>query len=288
VTCECVTSLKLTVLVDNIADRELAAEHGFSVLIEADGARILFDTGQGTALPRNAGQMGIALHGLDALALSHGHYDHTGGIPEVLRQDPDVRVYAHPDLFNPRYSRRDTPPHKPIGIPQSASETLGRHLTNGTWTSAPTRIIDGVWVTGSIPRTNPFEDAGGHFFLDPECQRPDPIEGDQALWVHTAKGIVVILGCAHAGVVNTLNHIARLTGAEAFFAVVGGMHLVNANQERLLRTLEAFKHYHVQLIGPCHCTGTQAHAFLRESFPDKYLAIQAGMCLTFNRPVASH
>ena len=150
-----------------------------------------------------------------------------------------------------------------------------------TWTSSPTRIADGVWVTGAIPRNNNFEDTGGPFFLDPECQQPDLIEGDQALWVHTAKGIVVILGCAHAGVVNTLDYIARLTGVQTFHAVVGGMHLVNAEQMRLLRTLEALKHYRIQKLGPCHCTGSQAEMFLEGTFEDEYLELQPGMRITF-------
>lgn len=258
------------------------AEHGFSLLIETAEERILFDTGQGPAIRHNARRLGIDLGSLDALVLSHGHYDHTGGIPEVLRQNPNLRIFAHPDLFNPRYSRREAPPHKPIGLPQSASEALGGHMSSITWTTAPTRIAEGVWVTGAIARSNNFEDTGGSFFLDPACQRPDPIEGDQSLWVHTPKGIVVILGCAHAGVVNTLDHIARLTGAQAFHAVIGGMHLVNADQDRLLRTLEALKCYHIQKLGPCHCTGKQAQAFLEGICEDEYLEIQAGMRLTFS------
>ncbi len=268
--------LELTVLVDNKADgARLAAEHGFSLLLGLAGKQILFDTGQGPALRHNTSALEISFHALDALALSHGHYDHTGGTPEVLRQNPNVRIFAHPDLFTPRYSQRNAPP-QPIGIPQAANEALGGQLSNITWTPAPTRITDGVWVTGAIPRINDFEDTGGPFFLDPECRRPDPIEGDQALWIHTPKGIVVILGCAHAGVVNTLDHIARLTGSNQFHAVIGGMHLVNADQNRLLRTLEALKRYRIKILAPCHCTGQQAQDFLKETFKDQYVDIQAG------------
>ena len=139
--------MDLTVLVDNKADGvRLAAEHGLSLLLGVAGKQILFDTGQGPALSHNAHRLGISFHALDALVLSHGHYDHTGGIPDVLRQNPNVRIFAHPDLFNPRYIRRNAPPHKPIGIPQAASEVLGSHLADITWTSAPTRIVEGVLV----------------------------------------------------------------------------------------------------------------------------------------------
>ena len=275
--------LRLTVVVDNNAHGDgLMAEHGLSLLIETAEERILFDTGQGPALRHNARQLQIDLRGLDALVLSHGHYDHTGGIPEVLRQSPNLKIFAHPDLFSPRYGQRETPPHKPIGIPQTSSEALGGHLANINWTTAPTRIAAGVWTTGGIPRTNHFEDTGGAFFLDPDCRRPDPIEGDQALWIHTPQGIVAILGCAHSGVVNTLATISRLTGAQEFYAVIGGMHLLNAAEDRLLRTQEAFKRCRIQKLGPCHCTGKQAQAFLEGACEDEYLEIQAGMRITFS------
>lgn len=273
--------LKLTVLVENTRVGDgLMAEHGFSLLIEIAGKRILFDTGQGPALGHNARQLGIDLHELDALVLSHGHYDHTGGVPQVLNQNPKLRIYAHPDLFNPRYSRREAPPHKPIGIPQTTLKALGDHLARIFWTPSPTQIAQDVWVTGAIPRTHDFEDTGGPFFLDHACRRPDPIAGDQALWVDTPKGIVVILGCAHAGVANTLDHIARLTEARAFFAVIGGMHLVHAGRDRLLRTLETLKRYRIRWLGPCHCTGELAQDFLEATFKEQYLQVQAGMRLT--------
>ena len=276
-----VAPLDLTVLVDNKADGiRLAAEHGLSLLLEFGGKQILFDTGQGPALSHNAHQFGIGFHALNALAFSHGHYDHTGGIPEVLRQNPSVRIFAHPDLFTLCYSRRDMPPHKPIGISQPAHEALGNHLANITWTSVPTRIVEGIWVTGAIPRTNHFEDVGGHFFLDSACRRPDPIEGDQALWVHSPKGIVVILGCAHAGVVNTLDHIAHLTGSNEFHAVIGGMHLAHAGQNRLRHTLETLKRYRIKILAPCHCTGQPAQDFLKRTFKSQYVDIQTGTRIT--------
>lgn len=276
-------TMEMAVLVDNTSDdARLAAEHGLSFFLEVSGQKILFDTGQGPALPRNAHLFGIDLNKLDALVLSHGHYDHTGGIPEVLRQNPSLPIYAHPDLFNPRYSRRESPPHKPIGIPQAACEVLSSHLARINWTTVPTRIAKGFWATGAIPRTNDIEDTGGAFYLDPDGLRPDPIEGDQAIWVNTPKGIVVILGCAHSGVINTLDHIAKITGAEQFHAVIGGMHLLNADQNRLGRTLEALKRYRIQKLGPCHCTGQPAQAFLQEAFKDEYLEIQVGLRLAFS------
>ncbi len=254
----------------------MLAEHGFALLVEVAGRRILFDTGQGAALARNAGRLGIELDRLDALVLSHGHYDHTGGIPLLVRRIPKLAIYAHPDLFVPRYSRGASPPHRQIGLPPATREALGTRLDTIRWTSGPTRVAEGVWVTGAIPRTNDFEDPGGPFFLDPVCSRPDPILGDQALWLETPAGIVVVVGCAHAGVANTLDHIAALTGAVRFAGVIGGMHLIHAGEERLKQTLVTLDKYGVRWIGPCHCTGEFACEWLSQKLGPRCRRVSAG------------
>lgn len=280
---ESASRLELTVLVDNQGDGDrLAAEHGLAILLEIDGYRVLFDTGQGPALLQNAHRLDVRLEGLDALVLSHGHYDHTGGVAEILRRNPRLRVYAHPKLMYPCYSRREPLAPKPIGIPAAAHEALLKHLPQITWTVGPTQITQGVWVTGAIKRIKADEDPGGFFFLDPAGQLPDLIEADQALWVRTPKGIVVVLGCAHAGVVNTLDQISRLTGAQEIHAVIGGLHLANADELRLLRTLKTFEGYRLQLLGPCHCTGSQAQAMIAGKFKDEYCAIHAGRSIYFS------
>ncbi|MEN6626696.1 MAG: MBL fold metallo-hydrolase [Candidatus Sumerlaeia bacterium] len=275
--------LKISVLVDNAAgEPRLIAEHGLALLIEVAGRRILFDSGAGSALEHNARQLKIKLDRLTDMVVSHSHYDHTSGIPAILDFNPGIRIYAHPELFNPRYSRGELPPHRQIGLPEEVSNVLRQHVPNIIWTPTPTPITEGVWVTGAIPRKNDFEDAGGPFFLDPECAtRPDPIEGDQAVWAQTPNGIVVILGCAHAGVVNTLERVARLTKANRFHAVIGGMHLLRADRRRLHCTVEAFDRYQVDFVGPCHCTGDSAQDFIRRAVGSRYLEVKTGMTLEF-------
>ena len=131
-------------------------------------------------------------------------------------------------------------------------------------------------MTGEIPRRNAFEDTGGPFYLDRACTEPDPLLDDQALYIETSAGLVVVLGCAHAGVVNTLDYIAELTGRQQVYAVLGGMHLVRASAERLEATVEALKRYGVQKIGTAHCTGMRAATYLWSRLPDQCFECSVG------------
>jgi 7,8-dihydropterin-6-yl-methyl-4-(beta-D-ribofuranosyl)aminobenzene 5'-phosphate synthase len=250
--------IAITILVDNQAGPGLTTEHGFSLWIEADGRHILFDTGQGPALPMNARTLGVDLRQTDMLVLSHGHYDHTGGIPHVLHVAPNAHVYCHPGVVQPRYSLRNGSP-KPAHMPSDAMAALDRlpekHLR---WTSEAVMLSENIGLTGPIPRQTTFEDTGGAFFLDPEARHADPIEDDLALWIKTDQGLVVCVGCCHAGIINTLTHIKRLSGVAPIRAVIGGLHLLNADDRRLNHTLAAMQTMPIETVIPCHCTGDRA------------------------------
>ena len=133
-----------------------------------------------------------------------------------------------------------------------------------------------------IRRITDYEDVGGPFFLDALRSEPDPLLDDQALFFESKQGLVVILGCAHAGVVNTLHHIMDLTGQKQFFAILGGMHLGSASPKRIARTLEAFQIHEVAHIGPAHCTGSKASAQLWNAFPDRCFACSVGTKIEFS------
>jgi 7,8-dihydropterin-6-yl-methyl-4-(beta-D-ribofuranosyl)aminobenzene 5'-phosphate synthase len=250
--------IAITILVDNQGGPGLTTEHGFSLWIEADGRHILFDTGQGPALPMNARTLGVDLRQTDMVVLSHGHYDHTGGIPHVLHVAPNAHVYCHPGVVQPRYSLRNGSP-KPAHMPSESMAALDRlpekHLH---WTSEAARLSENIGLTGPIPRQTTFEDTGGAFFLDPEARHADPIEDDLALWIKTDQGLVVCVGCCHAGIINTLTHIKRLSGVAPIRAVIGGLHLLNADSRRLNHTLAAMKTIPIETVIPCHCTGGRA------------------------------
>ena len=266
--------IRITTLVENTVFKAgLLAEHGLSFWIEYGGKRILFDTGQSDILIHNAKALGINLAEADAIVLSHGHYDHTGGLAAVLGIAPKARIYIHPAAVEPKFSQ-SSPKTRSIGMPDSGKKAMrGREVI---WTETPTQVFSGVRVTGQVPRINHFEDVGGAFFLDKNCCEPDELLDDQTLFIETAKGLVIVFGCAHAGVVNTLNRIADLTEKEQFYAVMGGMHLLDASEERIERTIAVIREYNLQRIGPGHCTGTKAAEEFRRVFPKQCFTCSVG------------
>lgn len=221
--------------------------------------------------------------------LSHGHYDHTGGAAQVIRRRPEIEVYFHPGAVQPRYSIRNGA-SRSIGMPREAKTALNGLPARGVhWVIRPTLIAPDVGVTGPIPRETPYEDVGGPFFLDPTGARRDPVDDDQALWINTPEGLVVCVGCCHAGLVNTLNHVARLNDDAPIRAFIGGFHLGEASDERLDRTIEALRAISPRMLAPCHCTGEKAiHAFKRV-FGDMVSPGHAGTaCTTGIVPQGTH
>ncbi len=266
-------SLSITVLVDNRA--------GEGLWIEFAGRRILFDAGQGPALVANAPALGIDLRKADALILSHGHYDHAGGLAHVLAQADRAEAYFHPNALIPRYSVRDGKARS-IGMPDDslrAQERLPERRRHGA--TAPIMIDDRIGITGPIPRETKFEDTGGPFFLDPRGLLPDPIEDDLALWIRTDEGVIVCAGCCHAGLANTLRHVSRLTDNAPLRAVIGGFHLQSASEPRLAETIAALRSLEAERIIPCHCTGEGAVRTLRDALGPRVAPGAAGQRLFF-------
>ncbi len=177
---------RITVLVENTAaGLGLLAEHGLSFWIEHGGHRILFDTGQGFVLKNNAQRLDILIENTDAVALSHGHFDHTGGLADVLDVENPPALFLHPDALAPRYARLPDGTSREIGMPPLGVEAV-RKKSSPVWTESPTELCAGIHVTGAIPRQNDFEDSGGPFFSDGACKKPDEFADDQALFFDTA------------------------------------------------------------------------------------------------------
>jgi len=254
--------MRLIVLTENsVYRRGLLAEHGWAVWVEREGRAFLFDAGQTSlVLTRNAEALGVRLGEAEGILLSHGHYDHAGGLPAALAAARDKQtVWLHRDALAPKFS-----------CPEN-----GRAHEVG---EGPAEAAPGIFVTGPVPRQTDFEDTGGPFFLDPKRRRADPLLDDQALFIEESDGITVLLGCAHAGVINTLLHIRELTGARRpFKAVLGGAHLVNASERRLRRTAEELRALGVRRLFPAHCTGVPAIARLWRELPGVCAPCSAGL-----------
>ena len=274
--------VQISVIVENTVWRAaLLAEHGLAYWIRWGDQCVLFDTGQGMALTSNAYRLGIPLFEATAVVLSHGHYDHTGGLADVLRNNNQARVFAHPAALQEKFARLPDGGAKRIGFPDASLHCMRERYHLWVKTDRPTVLGDGLRVTGPIPRVTDFEDTGGPFYLDQDCRRPDSLIDDQALFFETAQGTVVLLGCAHAGVINTLRYVLELTDHRPLYAVVGGMHLVHASTERMHRTLEELRRLNVQFLGPAHCTGRAATVMLSNAYADQILACHVGSQFEF-------
>jgi 7,8-dihydropterin-6-yl-methyl-4-(beta-D-ribofuranosyl)aminobenzene 5'-phosphate synthase len=276
-----IETIEIHLIVDNVADPSLISEHGLSMWIETPNQRILFDTGQGPALAANADKLGIALDQATALVLSHGHYDHTGGVAHVLRCNPSINIFCHPCAVQPRYSF-SLGAARSVQMPRTAMMALDKLPSSQMhWISEPVQLSKDIGLTGPIPREATVEDTGGPFFLDPDARRIDAIKDDAALWISTPQGLVVCVGCCHAGLINTLKHAQRLSGVSALRAVIGGFHLLHAKPERLEWTLSQLKALAPAAIVGCHCTGEGAMDALEETFNSLFSRGYAGMRIPF-------
>ena len=278
-----VQSLRFTILVDDSAgDPDLQSAHGLSVWIEADHLRVLFDTGPGAIALDNARRLGLEPAEIDAVAISHGHNDHTGGLPETLAACQKAQLFLHPAALRERYSRSSDGTVRASGFPLEAGELFATRKEYVHWTNAVTHLQPAVFMTGEIPRTVPLEAPGARFFLDAECTAPDTLLDDQALAFETADGVVVFLGCSHAGVSNTLTSALHASRTGRLRAVIGGMHLAEASSQAVDRLADEIEKLRPQLVCPCHCTGAAAREALKRRLPDAFLELRTGSSLTLN------
>jgi 7,8-dihydropterin-6-yl-methyl-4-(beta-D-ribofuranosyl)aminobenzene 5'-phosphate synthase len=269
--------MRITVLIENTVGRHgLLAELGLAFWIDLGARRILFDTGQSVGvLTANAQRLGIDPASADAVLLSHGHYDHSGGLAAVLPKTRTMPVYAHPAALEPRFVRDPDGGSHPVGMPEASRSALRRHARLVAVTS-PVDLGSGLSLTGPVPRITAFEDTGGPFFTDPDGRQPDPLLDDQSAFLETPEGLVVLLGCAHAGIINTLLFIRTLRPETPFRAVLGGMHLRNATQPRLEKTVAALRELAIGRLHPLHCIGFPAAARLWNDFPGRVATCPVG------------
>jgi len=307
-----VDRVTITVLVDNCADlivrstdavqhftkAPLLAEHGFSALIEVGAKkRVLWDAGASEdVLLENARRMEVDLSALDAVALSHGHFDHVGSLDQVLklavrteprrwrsgvtaeeigawRRGHQLPVAVHPAAFRERWStRKDGSMQGPFPPPpRGAWEASGAKVV---LSAEPYQLAPGCWTTGTVPRRS-FEQAGrsaARVYREGDTFLPDDLEDDQAIVIHVrGKGLVILAGCAHAGIVNTARHAREISGIDRVWAIPGGFHLATADEAEVEHTIDAIEEIEPQLVCPFHCTGFRAMCRFAERMPEAFV-----------------
>lgn len=270
-------AVSVTVLVENTASApRYQGEYGWAIMVETPSTTILLDTGSSAdALFHNTRAAHKDLSRVDRLIISHGHFDHTGGLKNFLQKFPAVPLYVHSAAFSDHNRKNADDSLTYIGSPVLLKELTGLGI-KVEFTDQFTEIAPDIFVTGSIPRRTDFEDAGGPFFLS--ADRVDEIIDDQALIIKENDDLIIISGCAHAGVVNTMQYALSQTGARHIKTVIGGMHLINADADRIAETIVAFKQYEVERIIPAHCTGFKAAAELYAALGSKVEKAESGSC----------
>lgn len=245
--------MKISILNDNIAGRWCRSEHGLSYLVQAD-CTVLFDTGSSDLIAYNARMMNIDLQAIDTIVLSHGHDDHTGGL--VLFEGQ--KLICHPDTFIQRRRKANA---SELGIRFSEEQINERFRLLKS--REPVRLSEQVFFLGEIPRTNDFESKQTPFIK--EDGSDDFVMDDSALAILSPKGLVVISGCAHAGICNTIDYAMKVTGVEKVQMVMGGFHLLQ-DDALTQRTIDWLKSKAVEQVIPSHCTSFSAQAAIYKSF----------------------
>jgi 7,8-dihydropterin-6-yl-methyl-4-(beta-D-ribofuranosyl)aminobenzene 5'-phosphate synthase len=280
-----VESLRIVTLLDDYAGYETPfyAQHGISLLLEACSDkvsnRILLDVGQsGKPILHNMKLLDVDPGSIDTVFLSHCHYDHTRGLVEMLKAiDKDIPVIGHPDIFRPNYIF--DPFIRNIGITEENGiekiKTAGGQLFLA---AEPFEIMPGVLSTGEVPRRVDFEKQGiGTYNLENGHISGDSIMDDLSIVVNVSgRGLVVMVGCSHAGIINIINHAREITGIERIEGVIGGFHLIEASGEHIQKTAAALKEMDIGWVIPGHCTGLRACAEIAKVMGHRFDLLHTG------------
>lgn len=274
---------RITVLCDNLViGGDSIGEHGFSLFIETEEGNYLFDTGRSFSVVHNSIYHRKDLGSIKKIFLSHGHFDHTGGLPFALKLiQKEIEVVAHPHIFLNRFRIKNKEKiHSGMPFTKSYLEGLGARFTfNKGWF----QITNDMFLTGEIPRKILFEkgDFSQRFAMVEGRTVTDLIMDDQALVIITDEGLLVILGCCHSGLINTLSYIIEKSVVEKIHTIIGGTHLGLLPREQAEKTVEALKNFHVNKICPCHCTGMEVSIKFYEVFRDNFVLCGVGKVLEF-------
>jgi len=274
---------RITILCENLVGKRVGlGEHGFSAFIETDRGNYLFDTGGGRSIVANSLTLDKDLRTVRKIFLSHGHYDHTGGLPEVLNLKGNTDVHAHPHVFVDRMARLEENGKETkrfVGIPYKKGylESLG---ANFVFNNAFTEVEKGIYLTGEVPRKTPFEKPDSRLFSEIDGKTTQDIFlDDQSLIFDSERGMILILGCAHSGMINIIHHVINQTGKQKFYAILGGTHLDFLTPEQLEESINVLNQLEIERICVSHCTGLRAACRLHLEFGDRYFYGYVGSVL---------
>jgi 7,8-dihydropterin-6-yl-methyl-4-(beta-D-ribofuranosyl)aminobenzene 5'-phosphate synthase len=271
-------AIQITTLSENTAGRmDVVGEWGLSILVEADDRRVLLDAGLSFSAAYNAIALGTDLSQIDRIVFSHGHEDHTGGLLHILKvMRRQVEIIAHPDMWAPKYAKLPGLTEHYVGVPftREAAETLGATFN---LTREPVWISENIVASGEIPMTTEYEKIDPILYVKENGElRPDPLRDDQALFVKSDNGLIVVTGCAHRGIINTIRYARKLTGIDPIYGVVGGTHLISASAERMDLTIAELSSFDIKKLGVSHCTGLPAASRLARTFGEAFFFNNAG------------
>jgi 7,8-dihydropterin-6-yl-methyl-4-(beta-D-ribofuranosyl)aminobenzene 5'-phosphate synthase len=269
----------------------ITAEHGFSTMVSADGNgcrnTLLFDFGfSPTGAYENGKKLGVDFSSVEMLALSHGHTDHTGGFETMVTgiEKKDLPMVAHPDAFRDKRVIKVTEEFK-ITLPVLTKETIKNAHVNLIETQEPYPLFDGkLYFLGQIPKTTSFEKGSAAFYYEKNKKEEwDSLDDDTALIAHLqGKGLVVLSGCAHSGIINTVKYAQKITGIDKIHAIMGGFHLTGPEFAPIIeQTVSALKEINPDYIIPTHCTGRDAMVQIQMQMPEQYLLNMAGTRMVF-------
>lgn len=274
--------LQITALMDNrlTGRKDLLCEHGLSMFVSCQGKGILFDCGSSEKMLYNAQKLGIDLRGMDAVVLSHAHYDHAGGFRFLAEQYPVGRVYTGPGFFEPKYARSDNCcKNLSAGFDECFLKEQGiAHRT----VDGVAEILPGIYAISGFPRREPMETIPDRFLrLTRAGFVPDDFPDELCLALETHEGIVLLVGCAHPGILNMAHHVTAVLG-KPIRAVLGGTHLVEADTQRVQRTVEELGRMGVTLLGLNHCSGETAETLVRQREDITACHLGPGDCVFFD------
>lgn len=276
--------MKITTLIENQLGRrkDLHKEHGISLYIEAYGKKILFDTGQCEKFLKNAKKLKVDLNQLDYVILSHGHYDHSGGFEKLIKEiNPDIELFIGKEFFNKKYNRRYNCDYAYVGNKFDKEFLEDKHINTNYVSDDLTNITDDIAVIANIDRDKEFENINKVMYISKDDgYEKDMFLDEISLAIKTEKGLIVIVGCSHAGIVNILETTRVRTGMN-IHAVVGGTHLIREDDEKINKVIDYFKENDIKVIGACHCTGLQGATMLRQQLEENFIENNTGDVLEF-------